>query len=317
MIKIKLNGKKGVDYNAYVDSYFADFAMDGFPMFLGGKGQYDGKQIVLLDELASKPANTKVMVLDGKDFFYYFTGHTVSGTLKTVTLGTLGKSYNKKDGSFDTGKGGKIDNVSAVVEISGLKISNPKEVRGDLHDTVYGLMGGDYQRRQVGPLPAARLRQRTGTQGQGDEEERLLQGHRLQGQGRPRQGQRHPQRRASATTAQGRQGQGCLRLRHHARLRQRRQDQGLRSEGRHHQALGLVFTELSAGSLDGSAFTKGTAATTPTTASSTTRRAAPYLTTQTGAARGRRRAVRQCRQEGRPQRRRHLRFLSEREVEPP
>ena len=46
MLRIKLSGKKGVDYNATVEDYFSDFAMDGFPIFLGGKGQYDGKEIV-------------------------------------------------------------------------------------------------------------------------------------------------------------------------------------------------------------------------------------------------------------------------------
>jgi Ca2+-binding RTX toxin-like protein len=145
MLKIKLSGKKGVDYNAYVEDYFSDFAMDGFPIFLGGEGQYDGKEIVLLDELESNPQNTKVMVLDGKDLFYYFTGHTVSGKLTSISLATLGKSYNKKDGSFDTDKKGLIDNVSASVTISGLDISNAKEVRGDLHNTIYGLMGGEHE----------------------------------------------------------------------------------------------------------------------------------------------------------------------------
>jgi Ca2+-binding RTX toxin-like protein len=144
MLKIKLSGKQGVDYNAYVDDYFSDFAMDGFPIFLGGKGQYDGKEIVLLDKVAPKPADTKALILDGKDFFYYFTGHTVSGKLTTVSLATLGKSYNK-DGSFDTDKKGLIDKVSVPVEISGLDISNPKEVRGDLHETIYGLMGGAHE----------------------------------------------------------------------------------------------------------------------------------------------------------------------------
>lgn len=145
MLKIKLSGKKGVDYNAYIDDYFADFAMDGFPIFLGGKGQYDGKQIVLLDALEAKPQTTKALILDGKDFFYYFTGHTVSGKLTSVSFATLGKSYNKKDGSFDTNKKGLIDNVSTVVKISGLSISNPEQVRGDLHDTIYGLMGGEHE----------------------------------------------------------------------------------------------------------------------------------------------------------------------------
>jgi hypothetical protein len=145
MIKIKLSGKKGVDYNAYVEDYFSDFAMDGFPIFLGGEGQYDGKEIVLLDALEAKPQNTKALILDGKDFFYYFTGHTVSGKFTKVTLATLGKSYNKSDGSFDTDKKGLIDNYAARVEISGLSISNPKEIRGDLHNTIRGLMGGDHE----------------------------------------------------------------------------------------------------------------------------------------------------------------------------
>lgn len=142
MLKIKLSGKKGVDYNATIDDYFSDFVMDGFPVFLGGEGQYDGKQIVLLDEIEAKPQNTKALVLDGKDFFYYFTGHTVSGKLTSVSLATLGKSYNKKDGSFSTNKKGLIDDLSVAVKISGLSISNAKEVRGDLHKTIYGLMGG-------------------------------------------------------------------------------------------------------------------------------------------------------------------------------
>jgi Ca2+-binding RTX toxin-like protein len=145
MLNIKLSGKKGVDYNATIEDYFSDFVMDGFPIFLGGKGQYDGKEIVLLDEIEAKPQDTKALILDGKDFFYYFTGHTVSGKLTTVSLATLGKSYNKKDGSFDTDKKGLIDNVSAAVTISGLDIANPKEVRGDLHNTIYGLMGGDHE----------------------------------------------------------------------------------------------------------------------------------------------------------------------------
>jgi Ca2+-binding RTX toxin-like protein len=139
MLKITLSGKKGVDYNATIEDYFSDFAMDGFPIFLGGEGQYDGREIVLLDEIEAKPQNTKALVLDGKDFFYYFTGHTVSGKLTSVSLATLGKGYNKKDGSFDTDKKGLI------VEISGLGISNPKEIRGDLHDTISGLMGGSHE----------------------------------------------------------------------------------------------------------------------------------------------------------------------------
>jgi Ca2+-binding RTX toxin-like protein len=143
-IKIKLSGPKGVDYNAYIEGYFADFVTSGWPYILGGSNTYKGKQIVLLDELETKPAKTKALVLDGKDFFYYFTGHTLSGKLTAVSLATLGKSYDPKDGSFDTGKDGRIKNVSTVVEFSGLNISNKPEVKGALHKTIYALMGGEH-----------------------------------------------------------------------------------------------------------------------------------------------------------------------------
>lgn len=143
MIKIKLGGKKGVDYNAYVESYFSDFSMDGFPIFVGGKGEFRGPELLLLDKIESNPKNTKAMILDGKEFFYYFTGHTVSGQMNKVTLATLGKSY-KKGGEFKLDKKGLIAKTNDVVEISGLKISNAENVRGDLHNTVYGLMGGSH-----------------------------------------------------------------------------------------------------------------------------------------------------------------------------
>jgi Ca2+-binding RTX toxin-like protein len=139
MIKIKLNGKKGVDYNAYVDSYFADLVPQGFPTFLPDPQKFSGKEILLLG--ADHGKNTKALILDGKGFLYDYNGHTLSGTLKSVTLATLGKSYKK--GEYKTDKKGFITKVSDTVEISGLKISNPKDVRGDLHDTIYALMGGD------------------------------------------------------------------------------------------------------------------------------------------------------------------------------
>ena len=139
MIKIKLNGKKGVDYNAYVDSYFADLVPQGFPTFLPDPQKFSGKEILLLGEDHGK--STKALILDGKNFLYDYNGHTLSGTLKSVTLATLGKSYKK--GEYKTDKKGFITKVSDTVEISGLKISNKKGDRGDLHDTIYALMGGD------------------------------------------------------------------------------------------------------------------------------------------------------------------------------
>jgi hypothetical protein len=132
----------GVNFNAFMTSYFADFTLSGFPYILGGSSQYKGDQIVLLDDTEATPANTKAIVLDGSNFEYYFSGHTLSGTLTTVRLSTLGNSYNS-DGSFDI-VGDHIANVSTAVQISGLSISNALNVRGDFHNTVSALMGGGH-----------------------------------------------------------------------------------------------------------------------------------------------------------------------------
>ena len=76
-------------------------------------------------------------MLDGSNFEYYFSGHTLSGTLTTVRLSTLGNSYNS-DGSFDI-VNSHIANVSTAVEISGLSISNPLNVRGDFSHSAQAL----------------------------------------------------------------------------------------------------------------------------------------------------------------------------------
>ena len=141
MIKIKVNSKKGVNINSYIDSYFASFTSAGWPYFLGGDSAYEGSQILLLDELANKPSKTKALILDGKDFFYYYTGHSLSGTLNSVKLSTLGNSYNADDGSFDTKKNGEIKGAKTTVTISGLNIHNDEGEEGELHDVVYALMG--------------------------------------------------------------------------------------------------------------------------------------------------------------------------------
>jgi len=139
MIKIKLNGKKGVDYNAYVDSYFSTFTMDGFPLFLPDPQGYSGKELLLLG--ADHGKSTQALILDGSKFAYEFNAHIVSGSLKTVTLATLGSSY-KKGGAFKTDKKGLIKGTTDTVEISGLKVANGKGEKGAFHKVLAGLMGG-------------------------------------------------------------------------------------------------------------------------------------------------------------------------------
>ncbi|MBX3578905.1 MAG: calcium-binding protein [Rhizobiaceae bacterium] len=140
-IKLTAQNGAGINLNGFMKSYFADFHSAGFPYILGGSG-YKGDQIVLVDDAASPPPSTKVIALDGSNFEYYFAGHTLSGVLTKVRLATLGDSYNA-GGSFDV-VNNHIANISTAVEISGLSISNARNVRGDFHNTVSGLMGGGH-----------------------------------------------------------------------------------------------------------------------------------------------------------------------------
>jgi len=154
MLKITLTGKKGVDYNAYVDAYFAEFSMQGFPIFLPDPQKYSGKELLLLGEDTGR--STQALILDGNKMAYDFNGHIVSGSLSKVTLATLGKSY-KKGGEFKTDKKGLIDKVEGTVEISGLNIANAKDVKGDLHKVVAGLMGGVSGDGETGTVDASLL----------------------------------------------------------------------------------------------------------------------------------------------------------------
>ncbi|TWF58826.1 cadherin domain-containing protein [Neorhizobium alkalisoli] len=139
----QLGSTAGVNFNTEYASYFASMVPTGWPYILGGSGEFSGDQIVLLDKMiAGQGAQTKAIILDGKSFDYYFNDHTLSGTLTTVRLSTLGDSYNSADQSFDRDASGHITNVTTRIEISGLTISNAYGTRGDVHNVIYGLMGG-------------------------------------------------------------------------------------------------------------------------------------------------------------------------------
>ena len=136
-ITIKLtesSSNKGVSFNSYMTSYFKDFSFEGWPYILGGSGEFKGTQIVLLDNMNGR--NTKTIVLDGRSIAYDLGKHVVSGSLTTVRLGTLGNSY-KVSGEFTEDSAGRITDVSAQVQISGLAIAGT-----EFHSLVSGLMGG-------------------------------------------------------------------------------------------------------------------------------------------------------------------------------
>lgn len=128
-IKITLSnaGTGGVNYNGLVNRFFSGFVSSGFPY------QEEDDEMVMVSELDG--ANTEIIVLEGANYQYEMSSHTVSGRLDTLTLGTLGDSYNA-DGSFDLDAEGHITNYDATVTYEGLDVSNAYGVRGDLHELV-------------------------------------------------------------------------------------------------------------------------------------------------------------------------------------
>jgi serralysin len=134
---------KGVSFNSYMKTYFKDFSFEGWPYILGGSGEFKGTQIALFDNMNGR--NTKAIVLDGSSISYDLAKHIVSGSVTTVRLGTLGNSY-KEPGEFTEDPAGRITNISAQVQISGLAIAG-----AEFHSLVSGLMGGASSSRKANP----------------------------------------------------------------------------------------------------------------------------------------------------------------------
>ena len=133
MISVTLHkqGNQGVDYDDVLDEYTNDFVSAGFPYM------ETDDQIIVLGELNG--ANTQIYVLNGDNFQYDFATHTVSGSLDSVVIGTLGDSYNN-DGTFDLDSQDHIRNYNKIVTYSNLDVSNPAGVRGEFHEIVAELL---------------------------------------------------------------------------------------------------------------------------------------------------------------------------------
>ena len=129
MITISLG--KAMNFNAQLTSYIDGFTSTGFPYFV------EDDQMIVTGTVAGK--NTQMFVLDGSNLKYEFSSHTVSGDLDTVTLGTLGNSYNT-DGSFDLDGQGHITGHTSAITFDGLDLHNPAGVRGVVHEIVAELM---------------------------------------------------------------------------------------------------------------------------------------------------------------------------------
>lgn len=144
---------RGVNFNTGLKSYFAGFVPFEMPWFLEPDGSSETTQILHLDTpTAGAEAETRVVVLDGQDFFYTFANHTVSGTIDSIRLATLGAAWDAASGDLAL-EGGLIAGVQEFITITGLAIDNPAGVAGDVHDIVAGLMGGGPDGNSADPQP--------------------------------------------------------------------------------------------------------------------------------------------------------------------
>jgi len=138
-ITIELNGN-GVDFNAELEAFFDGYTPYELPLFLPETGTTE--QIVHLDTpTAGEEADTRAVVLEGDDFLYTFSNHSVSGTIDTIYLGTLGSAYDEDSGDLLVNDDGLVE-IDAVITLSGLNITNEAGVKGEVHEIVAGLMGG-------------------------------------------------------------------------------------------------------------------------------------------------------------------------------
>lgn len=151
-ITIELSGK-GVDFNAQLDAFFTGFTPYEMPLFLPETGTTE--QILHLDSpVVGDEAATRAVLLEGDDFLYTFSNHSVSGTIDTVYLGTLGGAWDADTQDLALDADGLVSDFGALITFSGLNIVNEAGVKGAVHEIVAGLMGGgpDGASVDAGPL---------------------------------------------------------------------------------------------------------------------------------------------------------------------
>lgn len=133
---------EGVDFNDYLTQHFSSFVPYGMPLFNAATGSEETTQIVhLATPEAGAEADTRFVALEGDDFVYTFSNHTISGTIETIRLGALGTAWDAEAADVVL-TDGLLTTASTAVTLSGFNITNAAGVAGDVHEIVAGLMGG-------------------------------------------------------------------------------------------------------------------------------------------------------------------------------
>ena len=109
---------QGVDFNDYLTQHFANFVPHGMPMFNAASDSEETTQIVhLATPETGAESDTRRVALEGQDFTYTFSNHTISGTIETIRLGTLGAAWDE-DAQDVALTGGLLTTDSAAVTLS-------------------------------------------------------------------------------------------------------------------------------------------------------------------------------------------------------
>ena len=151
-ITLSAKGNKGVDFNKAYAAFFEDFAPSGSPEFLGRTASETTQIVHLATPEPGQEAKARAVLLEGSDFLYTFSNHTVSGELDTIRLVTLGKAYDADTGELVL-KNGVVKTATPHITISNLDLDNPAGVAGPVHEIVAGMMGGGPSGSLADPAP--------------------------------------------------------------------------------------------------------------------------------------------------------------------
>ncbi len=152
-IRLSLNPVTGagINFNADLEAHFVGFEPYQTPVFLPETGTTT--QVLHLDTpTGGNEADTRVVLLEGDDFAYTFSNHSVSGTIETIRFGTLDEAWDPATQDLAL-ENGVITDMGDMITISGFNITNPVGVKGDVHEIVAGMMGGGLNGSQADPTP--------------------------------------------------------------------------------------------------------------------------------------------------------------------
>ena len=133
--------KAGVNFNAGYNAFFSDFTPYSFPLFNGPSANRVTQVVHIDTPVPGKEADTKAILVNGDDFEYTFSNHTVSGEINTVRLVTLGAAYNQSTGDLNL-TNGTVQKATPHITIAGLDLQNAPGVAGEVHNVIRDFMGG-------------------------------------------------------------------------------------------------------------------------------------------------------------------------------